>query len=439
MPRLVPRLLKSLQNFKLKGRPSPHDAPASLASPKEHRRRSSPRAIPRLPAIAANDRSQSILVDNVNPIVNAEAFIRRKSPAARLRTGSEDGEMSEEERDWWSSPYLRMLASPIRLCLSSNRYLPSDFLIRVGLKQQPGTQALRSKHYLLPDGIEHPKFKQRKTGIAGYFVCWKTAFELGMQTNSYQRLSAQAVAHPRLTEQIGHLLRLRVLQELELLVRRWQARRQDSLSVPIIRRLTRAEWKALRATGTVPYENAVAVIVCPPVNRDPKTKTRPQPEMSPSPAADAAPRPRREPLSLSVLYPTTTDSIDDTTGILPPARVPLYNGAALFPHPSHRAALHAHLKRLLTIESRSRPRETARLEKADDRGASSAKPREGRDGDDKHSHAFLIHSSRASVERADVVPLAIALWRIRMWEGDVWRDSSEGSDAGGWEDPSSKK
>jgi len=51
-------------------------------------------------------------------------------------------------------------------------------------------------------------------------------------------------------------------------------------------------------------------------------------------------------------------------------------------------------------------------------------------GDQKASHAFLLSSDADTLMRVDTVPLAIALWRIRIWEGAGW----EGSDAtaNGW-------
>ncbi|KZT20795.1 hypothetical protein NEOLEDRAFT_1164870 [Neolentinus lepideus HHB14362 ss-1] len=435
MTRLLPRLSESLRRAKAR---LPRRSPAS---PRRCRKNTVPKPIlPPLAAVRAPGRSQSILVDELNPIVNAKAFVRHKSPPPRIqRNNSRDGrgEMSDQEKDWWSSPYLRMLSTPIRVCLSTGRHFPSDFLVRVGVMEQPGTHILRSKHYLLPDGIEHPKFKKRRAAISAYVVCWKTAMEQLIHTGSYKRLSGQPIAHPRLTEQIGHLLRLRVVQELELLLRRLRTRPQHSHDAPLIRRLTRTEWKALKETGTIPQENAVAVIVCPPVNRDPKTKARPEPKMTASPEADTPGnppfRPKREPPPLSRLYPTTSYSLDDPPGLLPQARVPLYNSAVLFPEPSHRSAFHARLMCLLSIERRARFKEAIKVKISDARAGSPDDSQ--KDRDQKASHAFLLYSGWTSLERADAVSLAIALWRVRMWEGDTCANSKEWH-AGGWEDPS---
>ena len=47
--------------------------------------------------------------------------------------------------------------------------------------------------------------------------------------------------------------------------------------------------------------------------------------------------------------------------------------------------------------------------------------------DNKHhdapSHAFILFSNARTVVRADTVPLAIALWRVRMWEGEGFEES----------------
>jgi len=60
----------------------------------------------------------------------------------------------------------------------------------------------------------------------------------------------------------------------------WQIASKLDHKVPktltLIRRLTRAEWKSIKSTGVIPYGNAVAVVVAPPLNRDPTTKMRPQ-------------------------------------------------------------------------------------------------------------------------------------------------------------------
>ncbi|KZP31418.1 hypothetical protein FIBSPDRAFT_944955 [Athelia psychrophila] len=43
-------------------------------------------------------------------------------------------------------------------------------------------------------------------------------------------------------------------------------------------------------------------------------------------------------------------------------------------------------------------------------------------GDKKASHAFLLCADEKTANRADMTAVAIALWRIRMWEGAGWED-----------------
>jgi len=183
----------------------------------------------------------------------------------------------------------------------------------------------------------------------------------------------------------------------------------------ILRRLTRSEFKTFRETGVIPYSDAVAVLVVPPVNRDPRTKVRPRPSHEPDlPSSDSPPNVvHKKPLPpLSSLHdvsgPGDQGEVPFST-ILPNARVPRYNGLAMFPFPPHRAAFHTSLMELLDMERRFRgTRPTPEV------GTERAK------GDAKGSHAFLLMSNEQTMKRADTAGLAIALWRLRMWEGDAF-------------------
>lgn len=269
-------------------------------------------------------------------------------------------------------------------------------------------------------------------------------------------------------EQIGHLLRLRVLQELELLRLRLQASptrahhlrtpadsspnsnsnlelaaEENSSSgsgsyyTPLLRRLTRGEWDTLKRTGAVPWKGVVAVLVVPPVNRDPETKQRVVPhfsELPPPLSPRSTPvgekitehtKSHRDTLPQSVLYPYDEDDggggeVVHDKGLtilkekqLNHARVPLYNGASFFPNPGQRAALRQRLCEVLEVERKHRRRTHLHPHlqlDADDADSDAEKP-------DAPSHAFALFSSAETVLHADTVPLAIALWRVRMWEG----------------------
>lgn len=253
----------------------------------------------------------------------------------------------------------------------------------------------------------------------------------------YKRLAPNLSMHSLLARQIGHLLRVRVLQELELLADRLQHQPQGSEDAPLIRRLTRAEWKSIKATGIAPYENAVAVVVVPPLNRDPITKMRPEPSIDADTGDEdttASQTTKYRPLPpLSTLHPTAESSLaeDIFPGHLPSSRIPLYNGLTLFPSRSQREALHSRLTRLLLVERRARYRKHGPLLETSER-SSDIEPRDKRTrGGQKASHAFLLCSDEKTVKRGDVAATAIALWRVRMWEGAGWEEYGGGNN--GWE------
>ena len=240
--------------------------------------------------------------------------------------------------------------------------------------------------------------------------------------------------HSLLSSHIGHLLRVRLLQELELLADRLQTRPQGSEDTTLIRRLTRAEWKSIKSTGVIPYGNAVAVVVVPPLNRDPVTKAKPEASVDTVPTEQDVtidrPAPARALPPLSTLHRVAeAKDHDDIRHYLPSSEVPLYNGLSLFPSRSQRRALHARLTRLLLVERRARYHEHGR---PDTEKAQGPEPEDKwARGDRKASHAFLLSSDENTARRADMAAVAIALWRIRMWEGAGWEEYGGGRD--GWE------
>ncbi|KAF8211313.1 hypothetical protein K438DRAFT_1928723 [Mycena galopus ATCC 62051] len=477
MPRILPRLLK----LPLSGN-VPFPFPSSLR-PKSLRK-----PVPALYSVLPADHPRSVLLSPGNVITNSHDYVHHKAsapiPYARRRRVSQrtgankearPREMSAQERVWWSSPYLRMLAGPLRQCYLTERYLPADFMIRLAAMRVPlhlQKKRKRATQILFPDGLQHPKFKERRNGHGTYIMCWRDALEILDRPMRFKRLGA--APPPRLGEYITHLLRLRVLQELHLLAKQLETlyltrTGPASARPPLLRRLTRAEWGRLRTTGALPYPGALAVLVVPPVNRDPATKQLPPAKgvgaMSDRPPVEdgaSRPPPKRAAPPLSVLHPVrvrttpTPSAISETelpsdaefweqtrqrraeakdtrnASILqlladakngdegqgedvrvPPhaeERVPLYNGVTLFPGRLQRARLHKLLTRILGVEGRWRFSAAA--------GASNEEPKisaEGK-GDNKGSHAFLLCAS----DEVDVAALAIALWRMRMWEGGGW-------------------
>ena len=318
------------------------------------------------------------------------------------------------------------------LCIPSS-YLMTDFLIRISAIRlphdlQPNSKSNREftpQTTLLPDGLQHPKFAARGSNRGGYMLCNREAVPLLIERGAYRRVGHYLSVHALFAEQIAHLLRLRVLQELELLGDRMASllgRPGAIYNSRIIRRLTRQEWKHIRSTGVIPYPKAVAILVVPPLNRDPVSQTRPEASMSASPLVECVSPSLVNPplrLPLSILHPTTASKAEsDST--LPQARIPLYNGVSLFPARPQRAALYDLLIRLLDIEKRSRNRTSSTPDS----------PRTAdvvNDWDKKGSHAFLLCSDAEVSRRADVAAVGIALWRVRMFEGCGWDDASEDS------------
>ncbi|KAI0068927.1 hypothetical protein BV25DRAFT_1817850 [Artomyces pyxidatus] len=435
MPRLLPRLLESLKARPIdaleQSRPLRHPAKG---------RKSLRQLLPPAPRFAPEGRSHSILLDAVNPVSRPQAYVRHKTlpPSVRLHrsqrknTVSRDGtveldrrrKMTAVERDWWANPYLRMLSGPLRKCALTLRYLPRDFMIRVTPRRIPTSRTARKELYaLLPDGLEHSKYKNLHLRKGTYIVCREAAIEELSRRGRYQRIIPNLTLPPMLPQYIDHILRLRVIQELEILVDQLQTRPQNSKDAPLLRRLTRAEFTLLCERHVLPDRDALAVLVVPPPNKDPVTKQRPAPNTSPLPEPISTLPGTQEARPASVIYSLVDESSDGLPNVISSAKVPLYNGVSLFPSKTQRAALHERLCRLLFVERRARYREHGRPMRSYVRSDVDRRNKWAR-SEQKGSHAFLLTSSAETVKRADSVPLAIALWRLRMWKGDSWEKGS---------------
>ena len=269
-----------------------------------------------------------------------------------------------------------------------------------------------SQGLLVPDGLLHSKYTHRKAGRASYILCWREAV-LKLQKGSFKRISSNVTYSPRLPDYIAHLLRLRVLQEFELLAERLEYRvkvlkKPKADSTVILRRLTRAEWGLVQSSGFIPYPNVLAILIVPPVNKDVVTRTRPKGSMSAAPPqADDHTKPAIRPLS--VLIPAS-QKIDNELGsqVISSPAVPLYNGATAFPDRFQRSALYSILVRILVSE---------RVMKRRLRGSGTSSPRNEGVESSKASHAFLLCSDENTGKRGDVAGIARALWRLRMFEG----------------------
>lgn len=53
----------------------------------------------------------------------------------------------------------------------------TDFLIRLSPMRIPTPRLSREAQSLVPDGLEHPKYKSRRAYTGNYIICWKDAIE----------------------------------------------------------------------------------------------------------------------------------------------------------------------------------------------------------------------------------------------------------------------
>ncbi|KAF9557239.1 hypothetical protein CPC08DRAFT_56823 [Agrocybe pediades] len=412
MPRIIPRLLEKIErqanqlqyfDFKL-----PKKGGLSLY-----------KRVPPQPSFHPRDHERSILLSPGSPVTESKRYARHKRmPPSQTKPGAVDTnledsprQMKKEEFGWFGNPYLRMLSSPIRNCLVTKRLVPSDLLIRlVGMRpttsRVPEGRKVPAK--LVPDGLLHPKYANRRVSGGCYVLCWRGAVRR-LEKSGYKRVSTELTIPTNLEQHIAHLLRVRILQEFELLAERleYAARKGTKKWIPnvILRRLTREEWGAMRTTGTLPYTNALALLIVPPVNKDVITKTRPQSSMSPLPPQDEHLPKNPPPTSVFLTGP---NDFDDTVGVdLPPRQIPLYNSVSAFPSRAQRAALHSLLLRILAAErthKRLTRQKTPHVETSSSKG----------------SHAFLLCSDAETGRRGDPAAVAMALWRLRMYDSEGW-------------------
>lgn len=98
---------------------------------------------------------------------------------------------------------VRMLASPIRACLVTRSHLPNgwfcrsfilviiyiyyaDFLVRLVAARMPASRVSSTiRNIIVPDGIEHPRFKSKKSGFGWHVVCRKETIDTLSVRGSY--------------------------------------------------------------------------------------------------------------------------------------------------------------------------------------------------------------------------------------------------------------
>lgn len=211
----------------------------------------------------------------------------------------------------------------------------------------------------------------------------------------HRRIHRFAEAHGLLGDQVMYQLQERVLQELELVFEKYARLQRDSWPDHIVHQLSGHEVEDLtkqsrRALG----EDTLAIITFPTDSDIPVDAPLPPMALLLSASATLTTMPMLSPLG---------EFHDD---LLPPHRLPVYNGGRLFPDPSRRNALRSWLEKL------SAPAEAIKSKVTNQRGTRDAA---------KTETAFVIRNPRQLLEcGVDMVPSAIALWRIRLWDGEGW-------------------
>jgi hypothetical protein len=108
---------------------------------------------------------------------------------------------------------------------------------------------------------------------------------------------------------------------------------------------------------------------------------------------------------VATLYPVSRESPLPTNfqyrDVLPSAKVPLYNVLGLFPHISQRARFYQLLEQVQAICDLAQPIDDSL----------------------KNSHAFLFSSNSEIVKLGDMASLAIAMWRVYLYERTIVRNS----------------
>lgn len=255
----------------------------------------------------------------------------------------------------------------------------------------------------MPDGLQHPKFTARRSNRSVHVVCSRQAISLIVENNKLEHIPFYVTIPPNLASHVSHLLRLRVLQELEVFLTHLEAKpKRDIAANPPIRRLSKEEWKNIEEQRTIPQQDAAAVITVSPISPDV------EPSMSPSPLPQDPDVELNHSLTVANMYPASRYSDLPSNfqyrDVLPSAKIPLYDSLALFPHKSQRAVLLRLLGQAQSIHENA----------LGHRGESGVLP--------EYLDAYLLCSNSDIARLGDMVGVATALWRVYMYERDNDRE-----------------
>lgn len=261
--------------------------------------------------------------------------------------------------------------------------------------------------------VINKQFTHALMGVS--FLLHPIYIKIYIHIEKLKRIPSTVKSHSLLSEQLDSQLRNRVLQELDLLADRLRCTPSRSRETIVVRKLTRSEWNGIKSSGWLSHPGAVAILIVPPVQKKTLLCAQEPQDYQQS---------RISPLCQT--YPNILIPNPSSTGsqpLLSPNMIPVYNGVALFPSPRLRHELRQRLQILLTVERNARWRQNKAI---------FSEPSISKDKDSKlkSSHAYIIFADHDTAQRSDSVPLAVALWRLRLWEGFGW-DASRG-DYGGW-------
>lgn len=246
---------------------------------------------------------------------------------------------------------------------------------------------------------------------------FEAATNLTRYTGGHRRIHKSAEAHALLAQQVEDQLQERILQELGLLLDKLKALpkvvRYGS-SAETVRILAEPEYEHLRNEQIAPDDKDSLAIIAFPELPDVASSSKDSRENAPFAVlassgvpAPSSKSPRPVPLQLN------------SHELLPSPLVPIYQADRLFPSSENarRSSLLTRLEKLARLQSTPQnPLPVTR------QGADS--PHTPPLVDSSSGHAYLIRNPHGLVAcGVDAAPLAIALWRMRLWNGEGWRST----------------
>ncbi|KAF8760233.1 hypothetical protein RHS01_02050 [Rhizoctonia solani] len=232
---------------------------------------------------------------------------------------------------------------------------------------------------------------------AGYlYPLLKESHPLLAGKGRHRGLFPGAEVHPLLEDQITSGLQARCVEEAELVANSLRTTARYKPGEPAaftIRRLTEVEYELVQNQSKIQDPKVMAVLVVPKVEDDPGTDAK---------------------ATQKSQFLARGDHFTLGTKAPPIPRIPIYWTSSLFQDPASRTALRKALDSALDSERTAIQTARKSQPKAEDLYKA---PYES-----KSRVAYAICASR----RVDAVPLAIAFWRLRLWEGISDNQSSFG-------------